>query len=331
MKKFIAVSFLIIAANFFIGHSLDYETPEPEEIDSLTTLSPGQYHPDINRWVSTILSRYHYKKTPMSDSLSSVIYDKYIKSLDYNKTYFLASDIYEFEKYRFEFDEDLSRGELKPAFEIFNTFRERFNDRTEYVLNILDSEFDFTKNEMYEIKRDKAPYPKSEEEANEIWRKRVKNEALNLKLAGKDWENISETLKKRYNNYRKNIFQYKSEDVFQLIMNSYSEAIDPHTNYLSPITSDNFKINMSLSLEGIGAQLQAEDDYTKVAEIIPGGPAAKSGLLQRNDRIIGVAQGDDGEMVDVIGQRLNDVVQLIRGPKETIVRLQILYKKIIPL
>ncbi|MEO8400162.1 MAG: carboxy terminal-processing peptidase, partial [Ignavibacteriaceae bacterium] len=165
---------------------------------------------------------------------------------------------------------------------------------------------------------------KDENELNEIWRKRVKNDALSLKLAGKDWKSTSKTLKKRYDNFRKNIVQYSSEDVFQLIMNSYSEALDPHTNYLSPISSDNFKIDMSLSLEGIGAQLQQDDDYTKVNEIIPGGPAFKSNLLHRDDKITGVAQGEEGEMVDVIGWRLTDVVQLIRGPKGTIVRLQIL-------
>ncbi len=189
---------------------------------------------------------------------------------------------------------------------------------------MLDKEFDFTIDEQYQIKREDSPWPKDENELNEIWRKKIKNDALTSKLTGKDWETTSSNLKKRYQNFQKNVLQYKSEDVFQLIMNSYTEALDPHTNYLSPITSDNFKIDMSLSLEGIGAQLQQDDDYTKVNEIIPGGPAFKSNLLHRNDKIIGVGQDDDGEMVDVIGWRITDVVQLIRGPKGSTVRLQIL-------
>ena len=147
---------------------------------------------------------------------------------------------------------------------------------------------------------------------------------LNLKLAGKDWTSIAETLKKRYENIRKAIYQTKSEDVFQLYLNAYTETVDPHSNYFLPITSDNFKIDMTRALEGIGAQLQAEDDYTKVVEVIAGGPAFKSNLLHRDDKIIGVAQGDDGEMVDVIGWRVNDVVKLIRGPKDSVVRLLIL-------
>ncbi len=165
---------------------------------------------------------------------------------------------------------------------------------------------------------------KSNSELNEIWRKRLKNDALTYKLNGKDWAFIQKTLKKRYKNFSQFLNQYNSEDVFQLAMNSFTQSIDPHTNYLSPQTSDNFKIDMSLSLEGIGARLQTEDDYTKVAEIIPGGPADKSGLLKADDKIIGVAQGEDGEFEDIIGWRITDAVKLIRGAKGTTVRLQII-------
>ena len=193
-----------------------------------------------------------------------------------------------------------------------------------YVDELLNTEFDYSINENYEYGRDKSDWAKDQSELNELWRKRLKNDALTYKLNGKDWEFIQKTLKKRYKNFSQFLNQSNSEDVFQIAMNSFTQAIDPHTNYLSPVTSDNFKIDMSLSLEGIGARLQTEDDYTKVAEIIPGGPADKSGLLKADDKIIGVAQGEDGEFEDIIGWRITDAVKLIRGAKGTLVRLQIL-------
>ncbi|HSD62309.1 MAG TPA: carboxy terminal-processing peptidase, partial [Ignavibacteriaceae bacterium] len=202
--------------------------------------------------------------------------------------------------------------------------KERMHQRLDYAEKLLQNELDFNQNDSIEINREKEPFPKTDQEAEKIWYERVKYDALNLKLTGKDWKSISETLKKRYDNYLKGIDQYKSEDVFQQFMNAYTESIDPHTNYFSPITSQNFKIDMSLSLEGIGAQLRTEDDYTKVVEIIPGGPAYKSGLLHPDDKIVGVAQGDEGQMEDVIGWRITDVVQLIRGKKGTLVRLLVI-------
>jgi carboxyl-terminal processing protease len=324
MKRIIIVSSIIIAISIALANYSEQTSIISNSEDSVKVLKPEFYHPDENKLISTIFSRYHYKKIKLNDSLSSVIFDRYLKSLDFSKSYFLKSDIDKFEQYRNKLDDFFLDGQLNPAYEIFNTFRDRVSERMNYINGLLDEEFDFSINEEFEVDRSNSPWPSTKDEANEIWRKRVKNDALNLKLSGKEWKAISETLKKRYENFQRNINQYKSEDVFQVLMNSYSEVIDPHTNYLSPITSENFKINMSLSLEGIGAQLQSEDEYTKVAEIVPGGPAFKSNLLHRNDRIIGVAQGKDGEMVDVIGWRLTDVVQLIRGDKGTVVRLQIL-------
>jgi len=200
----------------------------------------------------------------------------------------------------------------------------RLNERITFIDDLLNTEFDYSIDENYAYNRDKSDWAKDQSELNELWRQRLKNDALTYKLNGKDWEFIQKTLKKRYKNFAHFLNQYNSEDVFQLAMNSFTQAIDPHTNYLSPVTSDNFKIDMSLSLEGIGARLQTEDDYTKVAEIIPGGPAAKSGLLKADDKIIGVAQGEDGEFEDIIGWRITDAVKLIRGAKGTLVRLQIL-------
>ncbi len=324
MKKTIFFASIILAAGFFVAQTSKVSDVNTVNNDTLSVLKPAKYYSTVDEWISTILSRYHYRKVPLNDSLSSVIFDRFLKTLDYNKAYFLQSDIDNFEKYRTKLDDDIKNGNVEPAYDIFNTFKERLIDRTNYVNKILDEEFDFTKDENYQLKREDEPWPKNIDEMNELWRKKIKNDALSSILTGKDWKTTSSNLKKRYENFQKNVIQYKSEDVFQLLMNSYTEALDPHTNYLSPITSDNFKIDMSLSLEGIGAQLQQDDDYTKVNEIIPGGPAFKSKLLHRNDKIIAVAQGDDGEMVDVIGWRITDVVQLIRGPKGSTVRLQIL-------
>lgn len=287
-------------------------------------LSPESYFEKEDHLIMVLLSRYHYKKTDINDSLSSAILDRYVKTLDYNKLYFLDSDIAGFEKYRYELDDDLNKGQLQPAYDMFNVFIQRMKERQDYIHNALQKEFDFTIDESYVPDRKDAPWAKSKEELNELWRKRLKDEALREKLKGKEWAKISETLEKRYSNLEKRMLQFKSEDVFQLFMNQFTESIDPHTNYLSPITSDNFKMQMSLSLEGIGASLTTEDEYTKVMEVIPGGPAYKSKLIKVNDRIVGVAQGEDGEMVDVINKSLDDVVKLIRGPKGTLVRLQIL-------
>ncbi len=324
MKRIAVIILIVIAAKYFLAQTYDDKTDINGEADSTKVIEPKGYFSNEDQLINTILTRYHYNKYQLDDSLSSVIFDRYLSSLDHGRIYFLSSDIKDFDQYRYKFDDDIKSGDLDPAYAIFNVFKKRVNNRIEYALELLKKGFDFKKDESFIVERDSLPWPSSQEEYNDLWRKRVKYDALNLLLAGKKWDKIVETLSKRYQNYKKAINQYNSEDVFQLFMNSYTEAIDPHTNYFSPITYDNFKINMSLSLEGIGAQLQLDDDYTKVADIIPGGPAYKSGLLHRGDRIVGVAQGDDGEMVDVIGWRLNDVVQLIRGKKGTTVRLQII-------
>ena len=325
MKRLLAVIIVLAAANIYFAYSgSNSEYSFVPGNDTTGVVEPASYQPQVDKLVNAIISRYHYKKVNLNDSLSAVIFNKYINTLDFSHSYFLASDIDKFSGFRTELDDMIKDGDIGPAFEIFNTFKDRVHERLDYAEKLLDKEFDYTKNDSMEINREDEPFPKSEKEAEDIWYKRVKSDALNLKLTGKKWDSISETLKKRYDNYRRAVDQYNSEDVFQQFMNAYTESVDPHTNYFSPITSDNFKINMSLSLEGIGAQLRTEDDYTKVVEIIPGGPAYKSGLLHPEDKIVGVAQGDTGEMEDVIGWRITDVVQLIRGKKGTVVRLLII-------
>ena len=327
MKKILVLVLLIIVANIFLAKTLKFNSAGNVEYfgnDTTSALEPAKYMPNEDELIATILQRYHYRKFKLDDSLSSVIFNRYLKSLDYGKYYFYASDIDNFDKYRYKLDDDIKDGNLNPAFHIFNVFRQRANERIDYAEKLLEKGFNFDIPDSIQIDRKKASWAADSTEMNELWRKKVKSDALSLILAKKKWEGVQKTLKKRYENLRKNIMEYKNEDVFQLFENSFTESLDPHTNYMSPITSQNFDIEMTRSLEGIGAQLQTEDEYTKVVRIIPGGPAFKSKLLHRGDKIIGVAQGKDGEMVDVIGWRIMDVVQLIRGKKGSIVRLQII-------
>jgi carboxyl-terminal processing protease len=277
------------------------------------------------RVISFILDNNHYRRMRLNDSLSSAILDRYLNELDNNKTYFLAADIKSFDKYRFSLD-DLTRNEnVEPAYEIYNVFRKRYAERMDYLMKgLIGQEFDYSVDEYYETDREKEPWANSINELNEIWRKIIKSQALSLKLAGKNPAEIKETLDKRYQRFIKSVGQFTSEDVFNVYMNSVTEAYDPHTNYLSPKASDLFNQQMKLSLEGIGAQLQTDNDYTKISRILPGGPAEKSDKIHANDLITGVAQGKDGEMADVIGWRLDEVVKLIKGPKGTIVRIQFL-------
>jgi carboxyl-terminal processing protease len=324
MKKIFVLILLIIAANIFLARTLHFKNSGNDPIDTSKSIHPLKYMANEDELITTLLQRYHYRKFQLNDSLSGVIFDRYIKSLDDNKSYFNASDIADFSKYKYQFANDIKEGNLNPPFMIFNVFKNRMDERINYAERILDKGFNFNEKDEMQIDREKASWAKDSLELNDIWYKRTKNDELNLILAGKKPDEVKSTLEKRYENLRKSLLQYTDEDVFQLFENSFTESLDPHTDYMSPSTSDNFKIDMSRSLEGIGAQLQTEDEYTKIAEIIPGGPAFKCKLLHSGDKIVGVAQGKEGDFVDIIGWRVTDVVQLIRGPKGSVVRLQIL-------
>ncbi|MBI1938074.1 MAG: carboxy terminal-processing peptidase [Ignavibacteriales bacterium] len=323
MKK---ILFIIFAAAFAVSNAQNIGDVlnKDHKIDSAKVILPDKSYERIGQVITQILSSYHYRKQQLNDSLSSVILDQYIKNLDNNKLYFLSSDIASFEKYRFQLDDYLKLGLLNAPFEIFNVYKKRLAERIEFVKSSLSKEYDFNTNETVVLDREDSAWPNTTEELDEQWRLRLKNDALNLILSGKDWKGTVETLLKRYQNFHKIILQYESEDVFSLYVNSFTQVFDPHTDYFSPAASDNFNIAMKLSLEGIGATLRSENDYTIVTNIIAGGPAAKSGSVHQEDKIIGVAQGDTSEFVDVIGWRLDDVIQLIRGKKGTVVRLQIL-------
>lgn len=312
-----------LALSFFVLIQIAFADADSISFE-YETLKPEAMHPRVSQVVTHVLARKHYKHQDINDSLSSNVFDTYIESLDRHKLYFLKSDIDQFKKYRYSFDDALRTGDLNTAYAIFNKFLERFMERQRYIFQRLDQPFDFSLVEFHRIDRSASPWAKTTAQLDSIWRKRLKHEALNLKLADKDQDEIAQKLKKRYKNWLRRIQQTESEDVFQVYMNALSQVFDPHTSYMSPKTSDDFKIRMSHSLEGIGASLRTEDEYTKVVEIIPGGPADKSDLLHANDRITAVGQGDDGELMDVVGWRIDDVVELIRGPKSTKVRLQII-------
>ncbi|WP_426211843.1 carboxy terminal-processing peptidase [Massilia sp. TWP1-3-3] len=265
----------------------------------------------------------HYKATPLDDAMSAKIFDAYFKSLDGEKLFFLQSDIDQFAPIRTKLDDAIRNENITLPFVIYSAYQQRFAERIAYARELLKGKLDFTIDERFQIDREKAAWPKSEDEIRDLWRKRVKNDWLRLKLAGKEEKAIRETLDKRYDNYATRVGKVDSEDVFQLFMNAYATSIDPHTNYLGPRSAENFDIAMRLSLEGIGAVLQSRDEYTVIREIVPGSPAGLSGKLKVGDRIVGVAQGET-PFTEVLGWRIDDVVGLIRGAKDSTVKLDIL-------
>lgn len=318
----LALAFAVVS-----GHAVAADTAATSAAavkPDMTQLEPTPGDADSSTLVANLMTRYHYQAKPLDDSMSQKILTAYLDSLDSQKMFFNQADIDNFDKSRDDLDDAIWDGQLKVPFEIFNRYRERMAERIDFARGLLKKNFDFSKQESYELDRSKAAWPVDERALDDLWRKRVKNDWLRLSLAGKKDDAIRKLLDKRYAGYLKRIEQIESADVFQTFMNAYASSTDPHTNYLGPRAAENFAIAMKLSLEGIGAVLEMRDDYTQVREVVPGGPAATSGKIHAGDRIIGVAQGKDGAMLDVVGWRLNDVVDKIRGKKDTLVRLEIL-------
>src|SRR5579863_8139087 len=274
--------------------------------------------------VASILEQNHYRHIPIDERLSPQVLERYLSALDGQHSYFLASDVSGFDRWRLKFGDMIHTGEIDPAYLMFYVFQQRNRERMEYALKLLDTEPDFTRDENFEFDREKAAWPADQNEMNELWRLRVKNDAITQMLTGKNWPDTADSLRKRYKRVLARLDKISPEDVFEALMNAYASTYDPHSNYFSPRSSEEYRIQMSLSYEGIGASLQLDDDYVTVTNVLPGGPAAADGTLKPKDRITAVAQGADGAMTDVIGWRLDDVVQLIRGKVGTIVRLQLL-------
>lgn len=313
-------STIVALSVVYAGLSHAVAPPIPES--ALPVLAQEEQHTIESKRIAAIYTRSHYKHIILDDKFSKSIFDLYLQALDYNRNLFLASDIEHFQPFTTQFDDAISSGDLKIVYAMYNLSLKRRYERYSYALSLLDKPMDFTADDQVEFDRSKEPWAKDENDLNEIWQARVKSDELNLKLAGKTPAEIKDLLVKRYSYAIKRLKQDESEDVFSTLMNALSRAIDPHTSYLSPRNADRFNSEMNLSLEGIGAVLQGDDDYTVIRSLIPGGPADKSKLLKPDDRITAVGQ-INGKMVDVIGWRLDDVVDLIKGKKGTKVRLEI--------
>ncbi|MDN7123702.1 carboxy terminal-processing peptidase [Pseudidiomarina sp. 1APP75-32.1] len=303
--------------------------PPAHEVDDLPKLKQEEQHSVVSQRVTTYFTRYHFKNMELDNALSEQILDRYLKMLDFNKMFLLQADVEQASEYQHLFDDMIHSGKLSPAYALFEKALQRNFERYAYALSLLDEEqpFDFSvAGDRYQYDREDAQWATSEAELDELWRQRVKYDALNLTMAGKTWPEVVETLGKRYNNALKRLTQTNSEDVFQTVMNAFARSVEAHTSYLSPANAERFEQNMNLSLEGIGAVLQSEFDYTVIRSLVPGGPADKSGAIAPEDKIVAVAQGEDedSEFVDVVGWRLDEVVELIKGPKGTTVQLQVL-------
>jgi len=298
--------------------------PAATELLPADAVAPTAQERSLAPRVASILEQNHYRHIPIDERLSPQVLDRFLTALDPQHSYFMASDIVGFDRWRLRFGDMIHTGEIDPAYLIFYVFQQRNREHMDYALKLLDTEPDWTRDESFDFDREHAAWPSSQTEIDELWRLRVKNDAISLLLTGKNWADTADTLRKRYQRVLTRLDKITPEDVFESLMNAYASAYDPHSNYFSPRSSEEYRIQMSLSYEGIGASLQLTDDYVTVTNVLPGGPAAVDGTLKPNDRITAVAQGNDGTMTDVIGWRLDDVVQLIRGKVSTIVRLQIL-------
>ncbi|WP_419535747.1 carboxy terminal-processing peptidase [Endozoicomonas sp.] len=305
-----------------LAQAVDKDISQP-----VPALTPNLQQAIASVHVVQLLSRSHYRKIPLDQDSMEKVFDRYLDRLDPNRSFFLQSDIQEFEPYRKKLGDSLKSGDLNPAFAIFNRYRERAEERARFMLKQLDigiQDLNLKKNEDLVIERKNEPWLTNKQAQQQLWAKQFKDSVLSQKLNNKTDEEIITQLRRRNTNLLRRLHQSKSEDAFQTYINAFAGIYDPHTQYFSPQTAENFDINMSLSLEGIGAVLSAEDEYTKVVSVVPGGPAEKAGQLKPGDKIVSVGQGKKGDLEDVVGMRLDDVVKLIRGAKHTLVRLEII-------
>ena len=313
-----------------VGMAQDEEIHLSESLDVKTLYKPIaslEVHGDTAVSLLEELETKHYRAVEVDDNFSSAIFDSLIDTLDGSHSYFLRSDIDELSKFRYTLDDSLKSGSVEPGFEIYNTYYKRVLERLIYAINRIENnipQMDFSVDEYIQLDREDAPYAESIADLDEIWRLRIKNSVLSLRLTGDDDEEIKDKLSKRYRNQLSQVLKTNERDIFQTFLSTVAKTVDPHTAYFSPRDSENFNMGLSLSLQGIGAQLTTEDEYTKIVELIKGGPAERGEELKQGDRIIGIGQGVDGEIQDVVGMRLDDVVAQIRGEKGTVVRLSVI-------
>ncbi|MGB0733016.1 MAG: carboxy terminal-processing peptidase, partial [Pontibacterium sp.] len=289
------------------------------------TLAPQEEHPATMIEVLSYLSGGHFNRIAIDDALSIAAFDDYLDSLDPSRSYFYANDIAKFSVIRDKLDNAVLNADLRIAYAIYDRYIQRASERLSFEIAQLEGghTYDFTIEEAFETDRENAAWPASKSAADNLWRKRTKNSLLSLKLADKTLDDAKKTVIERYKRQLHRLEQTQSEDVFHTFANAITTQYDPHTAYFSPRLAEKFRIDMSLSLEGIGAVLTSEKEFTKVVRLITAGPAEKTGKLNPADFILGVGQGEDGEIQDVVGWRLDDVVDKIRGPKGSTVRLQV--------
>ncbi|MCK5866067.1 MAG: carboxy terminal-processing peptidase [Marinobacter adhaerens] len=304
-----------------LGLHANVETPDVYE-----PVAPTIDQARANILIARQLQFTHFRDLGISDELSGDVFDAYLDYLDGQRIYLSQDDIAKFDKIRTQLGSALKTGQLQPGFDIYNLVQQRIIERLQFALETIDKgidTLDFSANESILVDRSKADWESNAEALDDLWVKRIKNAVLAQRLNGAEDEAIVETLRRRYEGQLKRAYQARSEDAFQAYMNAFTGMWDPHTSYFSPRTSENFNINMSLSLEGIGAVLQSDNEYTKVVRLVPGGPASKQGQLEPADRIVSVAQEDE-KPVNVIGWRLDEVVDLIRGPRNSTVTLEVI-------
>ncbi|ATY90742.1 carboxy terminal-processing peptidase [Pectobacterium atrosepticum] len=311
-----AIAGLLLAGSSFANENIT-------RVEQIPQLHQEPQHATVSDRVASRFLRSHYRQFMLDAPFSEKIFNRYLNMLDYSHNVLLASDVAQFSGQKAQLGDALKSGQLDIPYALYNLAQKRRFERFQYALSLLDKPVDLTGNDTFELDRSKAPWPQNAGELNRLWDAKVKYDWLSLKLTGKDDKDIKETLTKRYQFAIRRLAQSNSEDVFQLVMNAFAREIDPHTSYLSPRNTEQFNTEMSLSLEGIGAVLQMDDDYTMINSMVPGGPAAKSKNITVGDRVVGVGQSGK-PMVDVIGWRLDDVVALIKGPKGSKVRLEIL-------
>ena len=313
----------LFTMGIFVNNSSFAVEPQIKE-SALVIPKPNDQHSISTKRVTARLTQSHYEKFKLDDEFASKIFNRYIDFLDPTHNTLLQSDVEEMRaKYGTKLDDQLYAGELSAAFDMYDLMTKRRYERYKYALSLLDKEPDLKTNDQIEVERDKAPFPKTTAEADKLWEERVKNDIINLYLKEKKWPEIKKTLVKRYDLAIKRLTQIKADDILQTYLNAFAREIDPHTSYLSPRAAKAFQESMNLSLEGIGATLSMEDDITSIRSIVPGAPAARSKKISVGDKIVGVGQGEKGEIEDVIGWRLDDVVDKIKGKKGSIVRLEI--------